>query len=381
MNEIALLEKLIACRSVTPDAAGTLDIAEAVLREAGFAVQRLPKHGVDNLWATKGGGDTRLLFAGHTDVVPPGALEQWNSDPFVMTEKDGALYGRGAADMKSGVAAMITAVCRAAANNNDDGVGVFLTSDEEGDADYGTKHFVEWRQNNGFAPVTYCVIGEPTCEKKFGDAIKIGRRGSLTARVRIHGKQTHSAYAHLGDNPAHRLTAALHKINNRWQDNIAKQQAGEMVTTFQVVELASGVGADNVTPPFADAVFNFRNTANDDADKLKRQCEDILEDAAPDNWTCDWRRGADPFLMSGDSRLATALRDCIHKQTGITAKTSTGGGTSDGRFLRHICQEMVEFGVCNATIHAPNECTRTADVRALTAIYEALIYRLLPAAG
>lgn len=376
MDEITLLERLIACRSLTPDAAGSLDIAEAALSGAGFVVRRLPMHGVDNLWAA-GGGETRLLFAGHTDVVPPGVREQWHSDPFVMTEKDGYLYGRGAADMKSGVAAMITAACHAAREGGGDGVGVFLTSDEEGDAEHGTKYFVEWwKQNNG-GVIPYAVVGEPTCEKHFGDAIKIGRRGSLTAQVCVRGRQTHAAYAHLGDNPAHRLLAALNQMNARWRGNVAAQAAGEMVTTFQVVELKSGVGADNVTPPHAEAVFNFRHIAADAAADLRRDSETILEEHAPGGWTCDWKRGAEPFLMPADGELVRVLRDGVRRQTGVQPALSTSGGTSDGRFLRHICRELVEFGVCNATIHAPNECVLAADVRALTAIYRELIRGLL----
>ena len=373
MSVREMLAALVNCESVTPSGGGSLDLVGDFLRAAGFEVMRLPRGEVDNLFAYCG-GRVELLFAGHTDVVPPGDLAQWATPPFVASERDGYLFGRGAADMKSGVAAMTVAAARAAA----DGVGVFLTTDEEGPAVDGTRHFVEWWRRQGRGQIRYCIVGEPTCERRFGDAIKIGRRGSLTARVTVVGRQTHVAYPHQGDNPAHRLVAALERIGRRWRANEARAAAGEIVTTYQLVELRGGVGADNVTPPSVYAVFNFRYAAEDSEADLKAFVGGVLDEAAGGQWECEWEGGAAPFLMSADGELVRVLREAIGAETGgVVPDCNARGGTSDGRFLKDICGQTVEFGVLNETIHAPNERVRIADVESLARIYEAVIARLV----
>lgn len=372
MDAVELLKKLIACRSVTPAADGSLDVIAEALAGAGFAAQRLPAGGVDNLLLHKG-APLRLLFAGHVDVVPPGDLALWDSDPFCAVEKDGHIVGRGAADMKSGVAAMAVALRRAAA----DGTGLFLTSDEEGAAEHGTKHFAEWWRGQGNAPIDYCIIGEPTSETVMGDAIKVGRRGSLTGALCIRGRQEHAAFPYRGDNPAHRLARALQQLADQWQPNVAALLRGETVTTFQVVELASGVGAHNVTPPTARAMFNFRYALPDTAEELKQQVGGVLDSAAAGRWECEWTHNAEPYCLPSDSALAGAVQRAVKKCTGATAAFTSSGGASDGRFLRHICGQLVEFGVLNTTIHAPNEKVAAADVRALADVYGEVIEDLL----
>ncbi len=372
MDVINLLKQLISCRSLTPADAGSLDLISALLANSGFTVQRLPAGDVDNLWAYKG-GETRLIFAGHVDVVPTGELSQWRYDPFTPTEEDGHLFGRGAADMKSGVAAMVVA----AMNHPRDGVGVFLTSDEEGVARYGTRHFTEWWQQQGKEPIPYAVVGEPSCEQILGDAIKIGRRGSLTGHVQIHGKQGHAAYAHHVDNPIHCLLAGFAPLAPHWHDNIAAQARGEMVTTFQVVALQSGVGADNVTPPTANAVLNFRYAAPDTAASLKTKVSECLTHAAANAWECEWEHSAEPYCLPADSRLVHAMQKIVQTHTGQAPRLTTSGGVSDGRFLRHICSQVAEFGVLNSSIHAANENVKISDVRKLSDIYSALILDLV----
>ena len=369
---IALLEELVTCRSLTPAADGALDIVATRLQAAGFTVQLSSVGEVSNLWATIG-ERPRLVFVGHVDVVPPGDDALWYSEPFTPMIKDGVLYGRGAADMKSGVAAMVIAAVRAAK----DGVAVFLTSDEEGAAENGAKYFVAEWQKSGRAPIAYGIVGEPTCEQHFGDSIKIGRRGSLTGHLQISGDQLHIAYAHRGSNAIHRLVGILQKMEEKWRGGIAAQERGEMATTLQIASIKGGIGANNVTPPSASAVFNFRYAASDTQADLRSSTEKIAAEVAGDDWRCDWQCGAEPFLMSEAGELVSALHNSIEEITGVTARLTTSGGTSDGRFFRHICGELAEFGVCNSTIHAPNECVDLRDVSALADIYARLIERLL----
>ena len=370
----ALLKQLINCKSVTPEQGGALDLAEEFLRGAGFAVRRLPAGNVDNLWAEDGGG-ARLLFAGHVDVVPPGDLALWDSPPFAASERGGFIYGRGAADMKSGVAAIL----RAAANLRRRGVGgvtVLLTSDEEGPALHGTRHVAAWLQKNGAPKIPYAVLGEPTCEAEFGDTIKIGRRGSLTARIAVLGKQTHAAYPHLGDNPVHRLCRAAPEILRRAAELSEENGGGDFPPLgAQFVRLESGV-ADNVIPSQARATLNFRYAPSTPPEILRRMTEECLENAAPGQWTCEWTEGAAPFLTQKDGVLVRTLRDAVFAVCGKRAALSTGGGTSDGRFLRAVCEEIAEFGVQNGTMHAPNERAEAQSVRQLAEIYELLAEKL-----
>ena len=372
----ALLKQLINCKSVTPEQGGALDLAEAVLCGAGFSARRLPAGGVDNLWAADD-KPPRLLFAGHVDVVPPGDLDLWESPPFCAEERGGFIYGRGAADMKSGVAALLCAACNLR-RNGFSGIAVLLTSDEEGEALFGTRHAVEWLRQNGGATIAYGVLGEPTCGTVFGDAIKIGRRGSLTARVAVRGKQTHAAYPTPDGNPIHPLCAALPEILRRTAPG--GENPDFPPTGAQIVMLNSGV-ADNVIPAAAHATVNFRYAPPDSPAELRRVVEECLQNAAPGKWECQWIHGAEPFLTRRDGALVGALQDAIFAVCGRRAELSTAGGTSDGRFLREICGEIAEFGVVNDTMHAPNERAETESVRKLAKIYELAAQKLLAPAN
>lgn len=376
-----LLKRLIACRSVTPHQDGALDLAEEMLRAAGFLTQRLPAGNVDNLWAADNNSPS-LLFAGHVDVVPPGDLTAWRGDPFVAEERGGYIYGRGAADMKSGVAAMLVA----ARNLRRDGIGgvaVLLTSDEEGDAVHGTQHVAQWRRQNSSAKIPFVIIGEPTCETEFGDAIKIGRRGSLTARIIVRGVQAHAAYPQKGDNPIHRLQIALSAILRRAAElraaaddkTIPEQEAAFPPLGVQIVKIEGGI-AENVIPSAASATINFRCARRSDSDLLRRAVETALQNAAADRWECEWRGGAAPFF-SPPGALVAALRESIFAVCGRHAALSAAGGTSDGRFLREIADEIAEFGVVGETMHAANERVASDSAPMLAQVYEMTARRLL----
>ena len=375
MNDpITLLKQLINCRSVTPEHGGALDIAQECLSAAGFSVWRMPAGNVDNLWAINGDAP-KLIFAGHVDVVPAGDLALWECEPFCATEKESFIYGRGATDMKSGVAAMLCAACEL---RDIHGIGIILTSDEEGPAIDGVRYVVEWmKQNNHHA--RYVIVGEPTSICEFGDTIKIGRRGSLTAHIKIHGIQSHVAYPHRGDNPNHRLTAALNTLRAQFlpSESSAVDSDGFPPTGAQVVAMQSGVGAENVIPALASAVVNFRYAPTDGCERLKQILEQCLQEAAPDKWQCEWINSAQPFMTGKDGALVQALQDSIFSVCGRRAEFSADGGTSDGRFLRDICDEIAEFGVVNATMHAHNERVEINQVQMLAEVYRRTAQKLL----
>jgi succinyl-diaminopimelate desuccinylase len=335
----------------------------------------LPAGEVDNLWATDN-ACPRALLAGHIDVVPPGDETAWHSAPFIAEERDGYIYGRGAADMKAGVAAMLCAATRLR-QQGINGIAILLTSDEEGPALHGTRHVVEWWQKNNEECIDYAIVGEPTCEEFFGDTIKTGRRGSLTARIIVHGQQTHVAYPHRGDNPNHQLINALETMRQNWPPCLTAEASSAPSTGFQVVSLKSGAGANNITPASATATINFRYAPADDPAQLQQTLESSLTQTTGKNWTCDWEHSAEPFFTATDSVLVHALQEEIDKVTGRRPALSTGGGTSDGRFLRTICRELVEFGPRNETIHAPNERVGIEEVRQLATIYEKTVQGLL----
>ena len=373
-EEAALLKQLIGCRSITPAHGGALDLAQSLLTEAGFAARRLPAGEVDNLWAADS-EQPRLIFAGHVDVVPPGDLENWDSDPFAAVERDGFIYGRGAADMKSGVAAMLMAA-RRLRRRGVSGIAVLLTADEEGAAVHGTRHVVEWWQNNGGGRVPFVIVGEPTCEKTFGDTIKIGRRGSLTARITVRGRQTHVAYPNKGDNPIPRLLAVLDDLLGEFPPAVAATADGFPPTVAQAVAVSSGGDANNVIPAAALATVNFRYAPPEDEHTLRRATEACLRRTAP-QWQCEWTHGAQPFMTGADGVLVRTLQHSIAAVCGVTAGYSAAGGTSDGRFLRTMCDELAEFGVVNETMHAVNERVAADSVRMLAEIYERTAHKLL----
>ncbi len=370
---VGLACELIRRRSVTPVDAGCLDLIGTRLAACGFALERMPHGAVDNLWATRGHAGPLFVFAGHTDVVPVGDAAAWDADPFAPTIRDGILYGRGAADMKGSLAAMITAVERFVAAHPAHGgrIAFLLTSDEEGAAVDGTVRVVEALIARGERP-TWCLIGEPSSQARVGDLLRNGRRGSLNARLTIRGVQGHVAYPEKAMNPIHRALPALAALcATEWD------RGNEFFppTSFQISNLNSGTGAENVIPPVLDAWFNFRFSTASTADGLKARVRAVL-DAHGLEYTLDWHLSGEPFLTAGGALLA-AVQAEIRARCGLESDLSTGGGTSDGRFIAKTGAEVIELGPVNATIHMVNECVRADDLDALSALYEGILRRLL----
>lgn len=361
----ALLEALIACRSVTPDDAGAQDLLADRLARCGFESERFDRGGVANRWLIRGHGSPCFVFAGHTDVVPPGPRELWHSDPFHAEERDGFLYGRGAADMKTSLAAFTVAAESFVAAHPDHrgSIALLLTSDEEGPATDGTVAVVEALAARK-QKIDYCLVGEPTCVERLGDTIKNGRRGSLSGRLTVHGVQGHVAYPHLARNPIHAVAPALAELAAVvWDEG----NADFPPTTFQVSNLHAGTGANNVIPARCDVDFNLRFAPVSDADALRARIEAILRGHGL-TFDLQWTLGARPFQCAPGPLMA-ALSAAIEGVTGIVPQRSTTGGTSDGRFLATICPQVVEFGPPNASIHTIDERVRLVDIDALQDIY------------
>jgi succinyl-diaminopimelate desuccinylase len=377
-----VLEKaraLIARPSVTPEDAGCLDLIASWLTPLGFHIERMDAGGVSNLWARRDPAGKRggrlICFAGHTDVVPAGPLEQWTSPPFEPTVRDGKLYGRGAADMKSSIAACVVAMDRLLHNHPDttDSLALLLTSDEEGDAIDGTVRVVEALKASKEA-IDFCIVGEPTCVARLGDTIKNGRRGSLSANLVVKGVQGHVAYPQQVKNPVHLAAPALAELAaTTWDagnDNFPP-------TSFQISNAHAGTGAGNVVPGCFEIMFNFRFSTASTVDGLQSRVHALL-DRHDLEYDIRWTLGAKPFLTQrGD--LCAALTDAIATEVGVTASLSTTGGTSDGRFIADICPQLVEFGPVNASIHKVDECIAVADLEPLARIYEHTFERLIAA--
>jgi succinyl-diaminopimelate desuccinylase len=368
-----LARELIARRSVTPEDAGCLGLIAARLEPLGFRCERMDANGVDNLWARRGTAAPVLCFAGHTDVVPTGPLDHWTSDPFVPEIRDNALYGRGAADMKTSLAAFVTAIESfvAAHPRHAGSIAVLFTSDEEGPAVDGTVRVVEALKARG-ERLDYCIVGEPTCVSRLGDMIKNGRRGSLSGNLVVKGVQGHVAYPHLARNPVHEFGAALAELAAAEWD-----RGNEFFppTTWQVSNINAGTGAGNVIPGELHVKFNFRFSTASTLESLQTRVIGIL-DRHGLKYDLEWRYDGRPFLTKpGD--LVEAVGRAIKAVTGIDTKLSTTGGTSDGRFLADICPQVIEFGPTNATIHKINECIAVADVEPLSRIYEQILVNLL----
>ena len=373
-NVFDLARELIARPSVTPDDAGCQQLLARRLEAVGFRCESMVFDDVTNLWARRGTDGPLLIFAGHTDVVPTGPIERWESDPFAPDVRDGMLYGRGAADMKTSIAAFVVAVEEFVAAHPDHAgsIGLLITSDEEGPALNGTVKVCEALATRGERP-DYCVVGEPTSVRALGDMIKNGRRGSLSGRLTILGKQGHVAYPHLARNPIHLLAPALAELTTQSWDN---GNAYFPPTTFQVSNLHSGTGATNVVPGTAVLDFNFRFSTASTPDDLKQRVLDILDRHQLD-YDIVWTLGGEPFLTP-EGELSTALTAAISQVTGRQAELSTTGGTSDGRFIARICPQVVEFGPINASIHQVNEHVAVADLEPLKDIYRGLLERVLP---
>jgi succinyl-diaminopimelate desuccinylase len=363
--------------SISPDDHGCLDVVAARLAPLGFHVERLKFGPVDNLWARLGTGSPVLCFAGHTDVVPTGPREEWHTDPFEPVVRDGVLYGRGAADMKSSLAAMVTATERFVANHppHAGSLAFLLTSDEEGPAVDGTRRVMDVLEARG-EKIDYCVVGEPTSHERLGDTIKIGRRGSLSGRLTVHGVQGHIAYPHLADNPVHGFAPALAElVARRWDEGNEYFQP----TSFQVSNLSAGTGAPNVIPGEMKVRFNLRFSTEQTVESLQRAVHEIL-DGHRVNYTLEWFVSGLPFFTQ-PGLLTEAVSAAVSDITGVQPAFSTTGGTSDGRFIAPTGAQVVEIGVANATIHKVNECVRVDDLDALSLIYQRVMERVLGAAN
>ena len=368
-----LARALIARRSITPDDAGCLDLLGDRLRVAGFACARIDRGTVRNLWAVHGAGAPVVCLAGHVDVVPPGRADAWTSDPFTPVERGGLLFGRGAADMKTSVAAMVTAAERlvAAAASHPGSLALLLTSDEEGAAIDGTAAVVDHLRTRSTS-LDACIVGEPTSVAVLGDTMKNGRRGSLNGVLRVKGVQCHIAYPERGRNPIHQALPALTELAA-----IEWDQGNEYFapTSFQIAHVQAGAGANNVIPDGLDILFNFRFSTESDETALRTRVHAVL-DAHGLEYQLEWSLSGNPFL-SGRGGLVDVVRDAVEAVTGVTPALSTSGGTSDGRFLASIAREVVEFGPVGASIHAIDEHVRVADVAPLSMIYERAIQQLL----
>ena len=358
--------ELLRRASLSPEDRGCLDVIGRRLAAIGFDSERLPFGPVDNLWARRGRSTPVLCFAGHTDVVPPGPAEDWSSDPFEPQVRDGRLYGRGAADMKSGLAAMVVAAERFVARHPDHRgtLAFLLTSDEEGPSIDGTRRVIETLESRG-ERIDWCVIGEPSSHEALGDTIKVGRRGSLSGRLTIHGTQGHVAYPQLADNPVHRFAPALDELAaTRWDDGNEYFQP----TGFQVSNIAAGTGAPNVIPGKLKLRFNLRFSTVQTVETLQRMVLAILDRHGLD-YTLEWFVSGQPFLTRPGVLTDMVLR-AVREVTGRAAAASTTGGTSDGRFIAPTGAQVVELGVVNATIHKVDEYVNVDDIDVLARIYE-----------
>lgn len=369
---LSLCRELIARVSQTPDDAGCCELIAARLARLGFETEWINAGGVTNLWARLGQQGPLLILAGHTDVVPPGPREDWQSDPFQPEIRNGVLYGRGAADMKSGLAAMVVATERLLQTRSLRGSLAFLiTSDEEGVARHGTRHVVEVLKARGIVP-QYSVVGEATAAQQLGDRITIGRRGSLGCNLRVLGKQGHVAYPEKADNPLHRLAPALAELTTTVWD---RGNAHFPPTSFQISNLHAGTGANNVIPGHAELIFNFRFSTESTAESLRTRVTEIL-DRHGLRYEADWWLSGEPFLTR-EGTLIQAARAAVGAVTGQSPSLFTGGGTSDARFIAPWGAEVVEIGPVNDSIHKVNEHVLVSDLDRLSRIYQGILDRLI----
>ena len=375
---LELTEELISRASVTPEDGGCLELIAARLGALGFACERMDSGPADfrvsNLWARKAGrpGSRTLVFAGHTDVVPTGPLEQWSSAPFVPSHRDGRLYGRGAADMKTSLAAMVVACEEFLAQHPEPDLSIafLLTSDEEGPSKDGTLVVVQQLQARG-EPLHYCIVGEPTSVDQLGDMIKNGRRGTLSGKLKVKGVQGHIAYPHLARNPIHQFAPALAELAATEWD---RGNQHFLPTSWQASNIHGGTGAGNVIPGELVVDFNFRFSTESSAESLKQRLAAVLQGHGLE-YELSWTLGGEPFLTP-QGNLVQAMRAAIEARTGVHAELSTTGGTSDGRFIARICEQVVEFGPINASIHKIDEHVNQADIEPLKDIYKGVLERL-----
>ncbi len=367
-----MLEKLIGCKSITPDDDGCQSIIADFLEDFGFEIKIVEKSGVSNLIATYGTKSPRIAFVGHTDVVPIGQIDRWNSNPFELHEKNGELFGRGTSDMKGSIASMLIAIKELLKLSKDinGSLMIILTSDEEGPAIHGIQSLVKEELKN--TQIDFCLVGEPSCKEYLGDTIKNGRRGSLSGNLEIRGIQGHIAYPQNAKNPIHLFSPVLQKLIEQEYD-----MGNEYfpATSFQVSKIDSGAGASNIIPGVLTMDFNFRYSTETDADSLKNTVIAILDDEGID-YSLKWSHSGEPYL-SRNSKLLDVCSKAIHKITNKDAIISTDGGTSDGRFMAKICNDVIEFGLVNKSIHKINESTTLDNINMLKDIYCQVLQNIL----
>jgi succinyl-diaminopimelate desuccinylase len=370
---LALAKALIARRSITPEDDGCQQIILERLAPLGFKAETLRCNDVVNLWIRHGDAKPLVVLAGHTDVVPPGPLEKWHTDPFQPTERDGKLYGRGAADMKTSVAAFVTAAERfvAAHPSHRGSLALLITSDEEGASVDGTVRVVEELKRRG-ETIDYCIVGEPSSVERFGDTIKNGRRGSLTGRLVVQGIQGHVAYPQRVKNPVHLLAPAIAEMaSTSWDQGNQYFPA----TTWQISNVHAGTGAQNITPPSVQVDFNFRFSTESTPESLQARVREILDRHQLD-YAIEWVVGGKPFLTKR-GRLVETLTSVVKKVSGVSPEINCTGGTSDGRFIIDICPEVAEFGPVNRSIHKVNEAVAIDEIGPLAEVYLKAVEELL----
>ena len=373
MTTLALAKQLLTEQSITPDDKNCQKILAARLRAIGFEIEEMHFGNTKNFYAKRGNNAPLLCFAGHTDVVPTGDVNQWTFDPFTPTEHNGKLYARGAADMKTAIACFVTACERfIAANPHFSGsLALLITSDEEGDAHDGTTKVVEQLKQRG-EQIDYCIVGEPTAVNQLGDTLKNGRRGSLSGNLTVHGKQGHIAYPHLAKNPIHAAAPALAElVATEWDTGNPYFPA----TSFQISNINGGTGATNVIPAVVNVKFNFRFSTEQTESSLKTRVHEILDKHGL-QYDLDWSLSGNPFLTEA-GQLTEVAQHAIGEICGIQAELSTTGGTSDGRFIKAIANELIELGFVNATIHQIDEHIELTDIDKLSAIYENMLIQLM----
>jgi succinyl-diaminopimelate desuccinylase len=373
-DTLSLAKQLISRRSLTPQDDGCIDIIGARLAPLGFSLERMRYNEVDNLWARRGNAAPLICFAGHTDVVPSGPENQWDSDPFIPTLRDGMLYGRGAADMKGSLAAFVTAFEKfvAAYPQHHGSMALLLTSDEEGIAVDGTVRVIEALQKRG-EKLDYCIVGEPTSESRTGDTIKNGRRGSLSGALTVKGVQGHIAYPHLVKNPIHLAAPAIAELAATIWDNGNEYFPP---TSWQISNIHGGTGATNVVPGTVEILFNFRHSTASTVDSLKQRFHAIL-DKHKLKYNLEWEKSSGKPYLTPRGDLVDAVSAAIRQVQSMETELSTSGGTSDGRFIADICPQVIELGPLNATIHKLNECVAVNDLDALSEIYYLTLVKLL----
>ncbi len=374
-DTLDLARELIRRRSVTPEDAGCQQLIAERLAPLGFEAHHLRFGEVDNLWLRRGSEGPVLAFAGHTDVVPPGPPEQWSSDPFRPEIRDGLLYGRGAADMKSSIAAFVIACERFVEAHPDHAgsIALLITSDEEGPSVNGTVKVVEWLEARN-EKIDWCLVGEPSSTARLGDVIKNGRRGSLSGHLRVRGQQGHVAYPHLADNPVHRALPALTELAGiEWDRGNEHFPA----TSFQIAGIQAGTGAENVIPGELAVTFNLRFSTEQTDEGIRARVHQVL-DAHGLDYALTWRLSGHPFLTA-EGELVEAARAAIREITGHDTDLSTAGGTSDGRFIAPTGAQVVELGPVNASIHKIDEHVRVEDLEVLSRVYAEILRRLLGA--